>query len=393
MFVKAGLWGLKIEAGKEYSQLIDSSFTVTSAALSFDLPKNGTRTVVSLTTNEKEFVLCSLTPGKIEQQVVDLSFLEGDEITFKSTGNCDIDLLGNYLVDTAEFPNEYDSDDSEENMWMDGDSDDMEGDSDDDEDLEDVDSDELEQIINGKRKLPTIPDSTSAKKAKIVELKEEAVKPTKAAAKKEEKAAEKATPAKKEAAKKETPAASKKDAAAAAAKETTPAKKDTTPSKKEAAAAKKEATTPAVSAKAVAKAAAQTTPKEDPKAAAKPAPATTAKTSAPKTKKLPSGLIMEDVLEGQGAKAKAGKRVGVRYIGRLTNGKVFDSNTKGAPFRFRLGAGEVIKGWDQGVQGMGVGGTRKLTIPAALAYGSRGAPPDIPGNATLEFEIKLLEIK
>ncbi len=112
-----------------------------------------------------------------------------------------------------------------------------------------------------------------------------------------------------------------------------------------------------------------------------------------KKKTLPSGLVMEDVKVGNGPRAKNGKKVSVRYIGKLTNGKVFDSNTKGAPFSFRLGGGEVIKGWDLGVQGMNVGGTRKLTIPAALAYGSKGAPPDIPKNATLEFEVRLLEVK
>ena len=83
----------------------------------------------------------------------------------------------------------------------------------------------------------------------------------------------------------------------------------------------------------------------------------------------------------------------VRYIGKLTNGKVFDSNTKGSPFVFRVGGGEVIKGWDVGVSGMNVGGTLKLTIPPALAYGAKGAPPDIPKNAVLEFEVKLLEVK
>lgn len=112
-----------------------------------------------------------------------------------------------------------------------------------------------------------------------------------------------------------------------------------------------------------------------------------------KKKTLPSGLVIEDTKVGNGPRAKNGKKVSVRYIGRLTTGKVFDSNTKGAPFTFRLGGGEVIKGWDLGVQGMNVGGSRKLTIPANLAYGSRGAPPDIPKNATLEFEIKLLDIK
>ena len=102
---------------------------------------------------------------------------------------------------------------------------------------------------------------------------------------------------------------------------------------------------------------------------------------------------MEDVNEGKGPKAKSGRKVFVRYIGKLQNGKVFDSNTKGAPFSFKLGAGQVIKGWDVGIQGMCVGGTRKLTIPAALAYGSKGAAPDIPPNATLTFEVKLLDVK
>ena len=117
------------------------------------------------------------------------------------------------------------------------------------------------------------------------------------------------------------------------------------------------------------------------------------KPAATEKKTLPSGLVMEDFKVGTGPKAKKGKKVSVRYIGKLANGKTFDSNTKGAPFQFKLGAGEVIKGWDIGVVGMAVGGTRKLTIPAALAYGSRGAPPEIPKNATLTFEVKLLQIK
>jgi len=114
---------------------------------------------------------------------------------------------------------------------------------------------------------------------------------------------------------------------------------------------------------------------------------------APKKKTLQNGLVIEDITVGTGAKAKAGKRVGVRYIGKLAkNGKVFDKNTKGAVFKFNLGKGEVIKGWDLGVNGMNVGGVRRLTIPANLAYGSRGAPPDIPPNSTLIFEVKLMTV-
>ena len=101
---------------------------------------------------------------------------------------------------------------------------------------------------------------------------------------------------------------------------------------------------------------------------------------------MPNGLVIEDVKIGNGDVAKSGKRIGMRYIGKLTNGKVFDKNVSGRPFNFLLGRGEVIKGWDIGVAGMKVGGERKLTIPAPLAYGKAGAPPDIPRNATLVFE-------
>ncbi|KAF9173906.1 peptidylprolyl isomerase fpr4 [Mortierella sp. AD011] len=110
-------------------------------------------------------------------------------------------------------------------------------------------------------------------------------------------------------------------------------------------------------------------------------------------KVLANGLIIEDVKVGTGPAAKSGKKIGMRYIGRLTNGKVFDKNTSGKPFNFNLGRGEVIKGWDLGIQGMQLGGERRLTIPAPLAYGSQGAPPDIPRNATLVFEVKLVTLK
>ncbi|CAH7670795.1 peptidylprolyl isomerase [Phakopsora pachyrhizi] len=108
---------------------------------------------------------------------------------------------------------------------------------------------------------------------------------------------------------------------------------------------------------------------------------------------LPSGLKIQDTKVGQGADAKPGQRVLMRYIGKLANNKVFDSNTKGKPFVFKLGKGEVIKGWDEGIKGMKPGGERRLTIPANLAYGKSGSPPDIPPNATLTFDVKLLGVK
>jgi len=107
----------------------------------------------------------------------------------------------------------------------------------------------------------------------------------------------------------------------------------------------------------------------------------------------PSGLIIEEVTVGNGAAAAAGQKVKVHYTGWLTNGTKFDSSKdRNDPFVFPLGGGRVIKGWDEGVQGMMVGGKRKLTIPPALGYGARGAGGAIPPNATLVFEVELLGV-
>ena len=104
-------------------------------------------------------------------------------------------------------------------------------------------------------------------------------------------------------------------------------------------------------------------------------------------------LEIQDIKQGTGAEATAGQKVTVHYVGTLTNGNKFDSSRdRGQGFGFVLGAGKVIKGWDQGVAGMKVGGVRKLTIPPDLGYGARGAGGVIPPNATLKFEVELLEI-
>jgi FKBP-type peptidyl-prolyl cis-trans isomerase len=108
----------------------------------------------------------------------------------------------------------------------------------------------------------------------------------------------------------------------------------------------------------------------------------------------PSGLKYVDEVVGSGAEAKAGQTAVVHYTGWLTDGKKFDSSKdRGQPFSFPLGGGRVIKGWDEGVAGMKVGGKRTLTIPANLGYGAAGAGGVIPPNATLRFEVELLEVR
>jgi FKBP-type peptidyl-prolyl cis-trans isomerase len=130
-------------------------------------------------------------------------------------------------------------------------------------------------------------------------------------------------------------------------------------------------------------------PSSDTPAAAAPAASAPAASAA-----APAGLVKEDIKVGKGPEAKSGDTVSVHYTGTLLDGTKFDSSRdRGDPFEFALGAGQVIKGWDLGVAGMKKGGKRKLTIPGDLAYGKAGSPPKIPPDATLVFDIELLEIK
>jgi FKBP-type peptidyl-prolyl cis-trans isomerase len=128
------------------------------------------------------------------------------------------------------------------------------------------------------------------------------------------------------------------------------------------------------------------------KSAAKPAAGPTKVTGEPT--KSPSGLEYWDIKVGTGAVAQTGQHVKVDYTGWLTNGKKFDSSVgTGKPFDFMLGAGQVIKGWDEGVVGMKVGGKRQLRIPPDLAYGAKGYPGAIPPNSTLIFDVQLVDVK
>merc|ERR1711936_340139 len=138
------------------------------------------------------------------------------------------------------------------------------------------------------------------------------------------------------------------------------------------------------------------TPKEDVKTPKQEAKTPKDSQTPGKTPKrtLKGGVQVEDLKEGKGQECKPGNMIGMYYEGRLkTNNKKFDGLQSGKPFKFKLGAGQVIKGWDVGVLGMKVGGKRRLTIPAQLGYGAQGSPPNIPGNSTLVFDIECKHVK
>ncbi|KAI7818950.1 hypothetical protein BC939DRAFT_495611 [Gamsiella multidivaricata] len=374
-----GFWGLTVFPEKTYTQIVEDSFKLSMAAL--DEETKPGRSSIRVTINNKTFILCSLIADQIEQQNLDLVFTEGEEISFSVSGDNAVHLSGNYLPEDEGM--DYDEEDIEGNMDDEDEDDedddedeedeairilmakgakriaDFDGDEEDDDDSEedpdftgeddedeDEDSDDEDNDgddDNEQRENDDEDDSDSDEDEDEEEEEEEevptvkkqlVVEPVPPPAKKQKVAEEKAVPvkAKEEHRKKEEP------------------KDKEEPKKKEEG-------------------------KKD------------------NIKTLPNGLIIEDVKVGNGARAKAGKKIGMRYIGRLTNGKVFDKNTSGKPFQFNLGRGEVIKGWDLGIQGMQLGGERRLTIPSTLAYGEKGAPPSIPRNATLVFEVKLVTLK
>ncbi|KAI0460206.1 hypothetical protein F5B21DRAFT_453701 [Xylaria acuta] len=308
----------------------------------------------------EELVICTLDTERNYQQPLDITIGPEEQVFFIVKGTHAIHLTGNYIVDTDDVSGSGDDDDDDYDLpeGIDG-MDDYDSDSEVDEldDIQDprvteIDSDEEEEAPKlvesrkGKNKRPAeeeaeslddmIAKADSAEQSKLSKKQQKKLKNNKGEPVTKEEAKAEAT--------KESPAKSDKKVQFAKNLEQGP----TGP-----AAAEKGATLGV---------------------------------------KVVGGVTLDDRKIGSGRIVKKGNRVEVRYIGKLTDGKVFDSNKKGKPFSFKVGAGEVIKGWDVGIQGMSVGGERRLTVPAHLAYGSK-VQPGIPANSQLVFDIKLLGIK
>jgi len=294
-----------------------------------------------------EFVICTLSPKTQYQQPIDITISPDEEVYFVVTGSYPIHLSGNYV----EHPGDEDSEDDEDD-YIYGDEDDYNLTPDEDEliDLEDLEDEE-----DVEAKIQELVDEDNEKK-RSADVEEEQPKKK---SKKEEKKSVQFTKELEQGPTGSTLVADKKKD-----------KKEKAKAKKEEAKAKKEQAE---------------TAKEEAKNEAK------AEKKYP-TKTLLGGVITEDRKTGKGQTAKTGNKVGIRYIGKLKNGKVFDKNTSGKPFVFNLGKGECIKGFDLGVTGMAVGGERRVVIPPKMGYGSQ-ALPGIPANSELTFDIKLVSLK
>ncbi|XP_037953802.1 39 kDa FK506-binding nuclear protein-like [Teleopsis dalmanni] len=343
-------WGLNLKPNRKYTQTTTKSFHISQAALDIESAQDDTNKIYIGSENQK-FLICTLRKGKCEQVMLDLNFMEGDTICFQSVGSGNVSLAG-YLIENTETDDDEDPDfdinDLREKLTKsakkgkpvegkaDADSDEEESDDDNDEDGvsdglgEEDDSEEEDDDEDDDEEDEDEEDEEDDDEDEEMEEQPKAKQP------KLEKKVEK-----------------KPQQNGVAGKASKHEKKDKTKPKQ------------------------QQQPQQKQK-----------ETGGERA--LTGGVKVQDLRVGAGAEAVRGKRANVLYEGRLkSDNRVFDSNKSGGGFKFNIGKGEVIKGWEVGVVGMKVGGKRRITCPPHMAYGSRGHPPTIPPNSTLVFEVEL----
>ncbi|XP_059147308.1 46 kDa FK506-binding nuclear protein-like isoform X2 [Physella acuta] len=427
-------WGVTLDGGKRYSQHVTKGFHISMAALEKDKPNENVQ--VMLQQESSEFLLCTLN-STILQQPLDLNFAHGENVTFSLNGSGVVHLTG-YIIEEEPFDDSCCDSEEEAPSLVDTSAElsmsggkkrkalesqrlakkikmlsDSVGDEDDDDDSEDadysIDDEEEDEEFSDDFEEDEFGDSDSDDDDDDDDDEDESDEEEEESPKKKEKVK---TP--KPDSKNNTPVPQK------SAQQKTPKKEESTPSQK---ATPKEAKkqkqsvsetpkTPKQNGKDESQVETPTTPagesakkkkknkkkKNKDKSANNSMNESTASTpgntsettpSTPKKRVVAGGTVVEDLKVGHGPEAKPGKMVSVYYVGTLAkNNKRFDSCTDGKPFRFRLNQGEVIKGWDVGVNGMKVGGKRKITIPASQGYGNAKQGP-IPPNSTLVFEVEL----
>ncbi|KAK1639071.1 hypothetical protein BDP81DRAFT_314735 [Colletotrichum phormii] len=295
----------------------------------------------------ENFVICTLDTERNYQQPLDITVQEGEKVFFVVSGTHTVHLTGNYVIDDDE---EEGSDEDEDDDEYDLSPDELEyGMPDEDSDeLDDTDDPRVMEVDTDEEEAPKLVETSKKGKKRAAESLDDLIK------------ADDETKLSKKDKKK---LKNNKGEAVAAEEKTTPK------SDKKVQFAKNLEQGPTGSA-------------EKAKQAGKPTGGV----------KVVQGVTIDERKPGTGRAVKNGDSVSVRYIGKLDDGKVFDANKKGKPFTFKAGKGQVIKGWDIGVIGMAIGGERRLTIPANLAYGNKSLP-GIPAKSTLTFDVKLLEIK
>ncbi|KAF0311437.1 FK506-binding nuclear protein [Amphibalanus amphitrite] len=415
-------WGLILQPGKRYEQVVEKSFHVSMAALDISGGNDKATVQVMINVDGQEFILCHLSKNRNPQQTLDLNFQGGDSLALYVDGQSpqpvhltgfynemdddDDDLAGLEMSDESdeedvpalvpaetasakkkkaveagqgdieipvkrkgspvkESPQkksklqndvkvQEDEDDDDDDDDEDDEDDEDEGEEEEDEDGED------EEVEEGFSDEDDDDDDEDDDEDDDDEDDDDEDEDDDDEDEDEEKVDEPPIPLKKT----KSPAAKKEEVKANGV-----AKAEDTPKKQKKGAEQ-----------------AQKTPVQEEKKKAAQTPKSAKKTIA-------GGVMIEDIIVGEGQVAKRGRPVSVYYVGRLKqNNKQFDQTTAGPGFKFRLGAKEVIKGWDVGVEGMKVGGKRRITCPPHMAYGARGSPPVIPPNSALVFEVTLKNV-
>ncbi|XP_045500983.1 46 kDa FK506-binding nuclear protein [Colias croceus] len=412
-------WGLIMEPNKRYTQLVDKPFHISHAAMDISTGDNEACQVM-VVVDGKNFLVCTLQKKQTIQMPLDLYFKTGENVAFLTNGKCNVHLTG--YID-PEFDDEVSDEEGEEE----------------EEEADEEEQEQAQKPAKNKRKLVTSTDSaTSAKKAKKgkkaaadedssdsdnedqlqkflngedidSDENDESFKINTSAeaddSDEEEDDDDEEQEAEEEEADSDDDDDDEEEADSSKADTSMDTSKDDsqidmsklTKNQKKRLKKKLQKEKQAQGQVNGVEKKEKAEPKqktEKKKSEAKKEQKEEAAVEKKEKKSLSGGVFIEDVKIGNGPVAKPGKTVMVYYEGRLKqNNKMFDNCQKGPGFKFRLGAKEVISGWDVGVSGMKVGGKRKIICPPAMAYGAKGSPPVIPPNSTLVFEVELKNVK